>query len=92
MPSKPGRSLHFSARVYVTLKPAVNDPQGNAVLSSLHSLGFGSVNDVRVGKFLTLDLDANDQPAAERQIAEMCDKLLANPVIESYSVEVSAAS
>jgi phosphoribosylformylglycinamidine synthase PurS subunit len=84
--------LLFSARVHVTLKSAVNDPQGSVVLGSLHSLGFGSVNDVRVGKFLTLELDAKDQPTAERQVAEMCDKLLANPVIESYSAEVSASS
>lgn len=82
----------FSARVNVTLKPAVNDPQGNAVLDSLHSLGFGSVNDVRVGKFLTLELDATDQGTAEHQVAEMCEKLLANPVIESYTAEVALHS
>jgi len=84
-----GRHLLFSARVHVILKPAVNDPQGTAVLGSLHSLGFGSVKDVRVGKFLTLELDAENHLSAERQVAEMCDKLLANPVIESYSAEVS---
>ena len=82
----------FSARVYVTLKPAVNDPQGNAVMNSLKSLGFQSVHDVRVGKFLTLEVDADTQATAERQVVEMCDRLLANPVIETYSTEVSPVS
>ena len=81
--------MRFSAQVYVTLKPTVNDPQGNAVLGSLKSLGFGAVQDVRVGKFLTLRLDASDEGEARRQVDEMCDKLLANPVIESYRAEVS---
>ena len=81
----------FSVRVYVALKPAVNDPQGNAVLASLHSLGFASVRDVRVGKFLAMDVEAEDQAAAERQADEMCDKLLANPVIESYQTLVTPA-
>jgi phosphoribosylformylglycinamidine synthase PurS subunit len=84
--------VRFSARVYITLKPAVNDPQGNAVLGSLHTLGFASVGDVRVGKFLTLELDATNQSTAERQVGEMCEKLLANPVIESYRTEVAAAA
>ena len=83
--------MRFAGRVYVTLKPAVNDPQGNAVLAGLHALGFTAVRDVRVGKYLTLELDAPDGPSAESQVREMCDKLLANPVIESYEVEVVAA-
>ena len=84
--------MRFSARVYVALKPGVNDPQGNAVRSSLRSLGFAPVGDVRVGKYVTLDLEAADETAANAQVAEMCDKLLANPVIESYRVEVAPAS
>ncbi len=84
--------MRFNARVHVVLKPTVNDPQGNAVLSSLHSLGFTGVTDARVGKFLTLELDAADQDAASRQVREMCEKLLANPVIESYTTEIASAS
>ncbi len=80
--------MRFSARVYVTLKPTVNDPQGNAVLGSLRSLGFADVHDVRVGKFLTLELDATNQATADSQVREMCDKLLANPVIEEYRFEL----
>ena len=83
--------MRFSARVSIGLKPGVNDPQGNAVLNSLHALGFASVGDVRVGKFLALELEAVDKAAAGAQVREMCDKLLANPVIESYSVEVARA-
>ncbi len=80
--------MRFTASVYVALKPGVNDPQGNAVLGGLRSLGFSSVADVRVGKYLTLDLDAPDEAAAGAQVGEMCEKLLANPVIESYRIEV----
>jgi phosphoribosylformylglycinamidine synthase PurS subunit len=83
--------MRFSAQIHVTLKPTVNDPQGNAVLGSLRSLGFDDVSTVRVGKFLTLELDAGDRAAAEREVEEMCDKLLANPVIESYRAEVAPA-
>ena len=82
--------MRFDARVHVTLKPTVNDPQGSAVLASLHSLGFAAVQDVRVGRFLTLELDADDQATAERQVSEMCEVLLANPVIESYQADVVA--
>lgn len=81
----------FAARVEVTLKSAVNDPQGNAVLGGLRSLGFSGVRSVRVGKLLTLEIEAPDAEAARRQADEMCAKLLANPVIESYSVLIAAA-
>ena len=84
--------MRFTASAYVALKPGVNDPQGNAVLGGLHSLGFSSVADVRVGKYLTLDLDAPDESAASAQVGEMCEKLLANPVIESYRIEVGPAA
>ena len=84
--------MQFAAQVYVTLKPAVNDPQGNTVMSGLRTLGFSGVEEVHVGKFLTIRLDAADTQAAERQVDEMCQKLLANPVIESYRVEVAPAS
>lgn len=81
----------FAARVEVTLKSAVNDPQGNAVLGGLRSLGFSGVRSVRVGKLLTLEIEAPDAEAARRQADDMCAKLLANPVIESYSVLIADA-
>ncbi len=84
--------MMFAARVQVALKPTVNDPQGNAVLGSLKSLGFGSVRNVRVGKCLTLELEAPDEASARRQVDEMCVKLLANPVIEAYEADVSPTS
>ena len=83
--------MMFAARVQVTLKPTVNDPQGNAVLGSLKSLGFEGVRNVRVGKFLTLEVDAADEASARSQVHAMCDKLLANPVIEAYEAEISPA-
>ncbi|HUY76895.1 MAG TPA: phosphoribosylformylglycinamidine synthase subunit PurS [Ktedonobacterales bacterium] len=77
------------ARVRVTLKPVVLDPQGGAVLHGLHQLSYGEVTDVRVGKYLELTLTAVDQASAETAVRQMCDRLLANPVIERYDVEVS---
>lgn len=82
----------FLAKVYVTLKPAVNDPQGITVLGGLKSLGFETVAEVRVGKFLEIRLDESDRSVAEALAAQMCDQLLANPVIEQYSVELVAVS
>ena len=81
----------FLARVHVTLKPVVNDPQGLTIRSGLHSLGFESVESVRAGKYLELKLDGTDRAAAETQVAEMCRKLLANPVIEDFRYELELA-
>ncbi|MCY4366755.1 MAG: phosphoribosylformylglycinamidine synthase subunit PurS [Chloroflexi bacterium] len=78
----------YLARVYITLKPTVNDPQGITVLGGLKSLGFETVSEVRVGKFLEIRLDEADRHRAESAAREMCEKLLANPVIEQYSVEL----
>jgi len=78
----------MKARVYVTLKPSVFDPQGSVVAEALHTLGYADVQDVRQGKFFELDLDATDRAAVEARVSEMAAKLLANPVIESYRVEV----
>jgi phosphoribosylformylglycinamidine synthase len=76
------------ARVFVTLKPSVFDPQGRTIAEALHSLGYSNVGDVRQGKYFELDL-ATDEPGAARQLAsEVADKVLANPVIESYRIEV----
>ena len=76
------------ARVYVTLKPSVFDPQGRVVADALVSLGYPDVKDVRQGKFFEVELDSMDAAAAKARVTEMADKLLANPVIESYRVEV----
>ena len=78
----------FLAKVYVTLKPTVNDPQGRTIMGGLNSLGFGSVTDVRAGKYLEVRLQETDKAKAESQVREMCDKLLANPVIEEYRFEL----
>ena len=78
----------YLARVYVTLKPTVNDPQGITILGTLHSLGFADVASVRAGKYLEVRLDAKDRKQAEKRLGEMCRKLLANPVIEDFRFEV----
>ena len=76
------------ARVFVTLKPSVFDPQGQTIADALHSLGYSAVGDVRQGKFFELDLDTTEAARARALAAEVADKLLANHVIESYRVEV----
>ena len=80
------------ARVFVTLKQSVFDPQGTIVAEALHTLGYASVKDVRQGKFFELDIDAASPAEAERIAAAAAAKLLANPVIESYRVEIDAAA
>jgi len=75
-------------KVFVTLKSSVLDPQGKAIERSLHSLGFGGVSGVRMGKYLELELDGADPEEARHQTQQMCDKLLANPVIEDYRFEI----
>jgi phosphoribosylformylglycinamidine synthase len=76
------------ARVFVTLKPSVFDPQGRTIADALHSLGYGEVGDVRQGKYFELDLATTDPARARTLAAEVADKVLANPVIESYRIEV----
>jgi phosphoribosylformylglycinamidine synthase subunit PurS len=78
----------MKARVYVTLKPSVFDPQGRTIAEALHSLGYGGVDDVRQGKFFELEVNAGSQDQARALAAEVADKVLANPVIESYRVEI----
>jgi phosphoribosylformylglycinamidine synthase subunit PurS len=78
------------AKVHVFLKPGVLDVQGKAVENALHGLGWPQVDGVRVGKTIEFDLkDASDKAAAEAQVKQMCEKLLANTVIESYRIEVA---
>src|SRR6478736_5030857 len=69
----------MKARVFVTLKPSVFDPQGHTIVEALHSLGYGDVADVRQGKFFEIDLNVDDAAAAEKLAAEVADRVLANP-------------
>jgi phosphoribosylformylglycinamidine synthase len=78
----------MKARVFVTLKREVLDPQGDAVRRALGSQGFSGVREVRVGKLVEIELDSTDRAASERELAQMCEKLLANPVIEDFKLEV----
>jgi len=80
------------ARVFVTLKPSVFDPQGTTVAEALHTLGYAAVKDVRQGKYFELEIDARTPEDARRLASEAADKLLANPVIESYRIEVDSGA
>lgn len=75
-------------KIFVSLKRGVLDPQGKAIERSLHTLGYPEIQDVRMGKYLELDIDTASREVAEIRIREMCDKLLANPVIEDYRFEI----
>ena len=79
----------MKARITITLKPGVLDPQGQASQVALTHLGFSSVGSVRQGKFIELDLAESDPKKAEQHVKEMCEKLLANTVIEQYHFELS---
>ena len=79
----------MKARVHIMLKTGVLDPQGEAVRHALGALGFDGVQGVRQGKVIELDLAATDKAAAEAEVKVMCEKLLANTVIESYQIELS---
>ncbi|MGE5396202.1 MAG: phosphoribosylformylglycinamidine synthase subunit PurS [Chitinophagales bacterium] len=82
----------FLGRVYVTLRKQVLDPQGDAVRKSLSTLGYSEVEDVRVGKFIELKLNAANEKEALTKLDEMCSRLLANPVIEEYRIELVGGS
>ncbi len=79
----------MKAKVHVFLKPGVLDVQGKAVEGALHGLGWAGVSNVRVGKLLEFDMDGGDAEAAKAELKTMCEKLLANTVIESYKVDVA---
>lgn len=79
----------FIAKVFVTLKKEVLDPQGDTVRKGLHTMGYRQVEDVRVGKYVEVKLTAASMEDANQQVNEMCDKLLANPVIEEYRIELA---
>ncbi|MET1027655.1 MAG: phosphoribosylformylglycinamidine synthase subunit PurS [Dongiaceae bacterium] len=78
----------MKARVHVTLKSGVLDPQGRAIAHALGTLGFDGVNDVRQGKYIELDLVETDKTKAKSVVDQMCAKLLANTVIENYSIDL----
>ena len=76
------------AKIYITLKKDVLDPQGSVIANSLKSLGFNNIEDVRQGKFIEVKLNTENKETANKQLKEMCEKLLANLVIEDYKVEI----
>lgn len=79
----------FLVKIEVKLKPVVLDPQGKAVLSALHNLGYEDVTDSRIGKLIELKIDSDSQDEVESSVTEMCNKLLANTVIEDYSINIA---
>ena len=81
--------MSYSATVDVMLKPGIADPQGQTIERAMPALGFEGVSGVRVGKRITLTVEASDEDAARVKVEELCERLLANPVIESYEVSVS---
>lgn len=78
----------MKARVFVTLKPSVFDPQGQTIAEALHSMGYAGISDVRQGKYFELEVGTGSVEEARRLVGEVADRLLANPVIESYRIEV----
>ena len=78
----------YLARIYVTLKPTVNDPQGLTIRGALHSLGFPEVESVRAGKYLEIRLPEGEEALTQGRVDDMCRRLLANPVIEDYRFEL----
>jgi phosphoribosylformylglycinamidine synthase subunit PurS len=80
--------MDMKARVFVTLKNGVLDPQGKAIGHALNGLGFGAVGEVRQGKVIDLDLAESDAAKAKAAVKDMCEKLLANTVIEKYEIEI----
>ena len=80
----------MKAKIYVTLKPGVLDPQGKAVQGTLTRLGFEEVGDVRIGKYVEVQLDESDETRARERLEEMCKRLIANTVIEDYRIELAS--
>lgn len=75
-------------KIYITLKEGILDPQGKAVQHSLHTLGYKSVEDVRIGKYIEIHLNSKSKDTIDSEIKEMCNKLLSNPIIEDYRYEI----
>ncbi len=80
----------YQAQIYVTLRPSVLDPAGTAVQSGLKHMGYENVEQIRIGKYIEVTLNAADEGAARDQLDRICDQLLANPVIENYRFELAA--
>ncbi len=78
----------YQARIYITLRPSVLDPAGAAVRSGIEHLGFQHVGAVRIGKYIEVSLDSDDEGTARVELDQICDQLLANPVIETYRFEI----
>ena len=81
----------MKARITITLKPGVLDPQGKAIEGALHTLGFGSAGNVRQGKYIEVEVAENDPTKARAEVERMCKELLANTIIENYAYELEAA-
>lgn len=80
----------FRVSVHITPRRGILDPQGKAVEGALHSLGFGDVKEVHVGRYIVVETEADSQAAAEESVKSMCERLLANPVIEDFEIESAA--
>ncbi len=89
LPSKREEGEEVKAKIHVTLKPGILDPQGKAIEQALATLGYTSASNVRMGKYLELDLNETAKEKAEAQVKAMCEKLLANTIIEEYKYELS---
>lgn len=85
-------SQKYQCQIYVTLRPSVLDPAGTAIASGLKQLGYLGVEQVRIGKYIELTLTASDESDAKQQLEQMCDQLLANPVVENYRFELAPLS
>jgi len=81
----------MKARITITLKQGVLDPQGKAIAGALHALGFGAVSTVRQGKYIEVEVAENDPERAKAEVERMCEQLLANTIIENYAYELEAA-
>ena len=79
----------YLARIFVTLKPTVNDPQGETVLAGLRTLGFESGRGIRAGKYFEIRVESESKEEAEEEVRGMCDRLLANPVMEEFSFRLT---
>ncbi len=91
MTSSSAQAHLYQAKIYVTLRPSVLDPAGTAVRSGLAHMGYDNVSKVRIGKYIELELTAENEASAQTQLDKICDQLLANPVIENYRIEVLEA-
>lgn len=82
----------YYAKIYVTLREGVNDPQGYTVRESLHRLGYDSLLSLRVGKYLEAELSAENEESAKSFVLDICDKVLVNPVIEDFKIDITESS